>query len=357
VAVYHIYKANCYNSSRVMLQTEWDFESILVHQVVPKKSSYGDSGFHEVNLGFLNLLRIVFCLRSQSATFVFHAQSSLPFLLFVRLLSFFLDINGLRIVYDIHDYHERKKESGLYRMLRYYWFRYLIIRCLESLVLNDKRVRVITVSNGLSKKVSESYGCGRPKVVMSAHQPPFSKQKDESFKNRTCHAVYFGISEHAPPVSLVKELAKQGISFHIYGRGMSEGFYDLDDELLPSIRYFGEYDPSDLSFLLKYRYLVLYKPEVESVNYRVALPNKMFQGMGAGLSFIVSQNFEEMIHLLNDVPGSLGVLKDIDDISRLVGELEKFDILEYGDLIQRFLFRLTCDARSEYLSLTKNEWA
>ncbi len=134
---------------------------------------------------------------------------------------------------------------------------------------------------------------------------------------------------------------------------MSEGFYPVEEKYAHLISYLGEYDPADLSFLMKYRYLILYKPEVLSVNYKVALPNKMFQGMAAGLFFVISPNFEEMKNVLSVVPGSTYVLSNKKEI---VGAIQRFEELKYVDYVEslvRCLSYLVSEARSNYLSVTK----
>ncbi|MBY5954874.1 hypothetical protein [Marinobacter nauticus] len=334
------------------MQSRWDFCSIFMHEI-SKKSCRGIGSVSEIQLSVKNLLKALISSRKDNKTFVFHAQSSLPFLFTCRIFLFFFRLSNVNLVYDVHDFHERKKDGGFFRQLRYYWFRYEILRCLERFAVRSPKVSVITVSGGLAKMISESYGCPIPKVVMSAHGMPIETCKVAEHSTREFEAVYFGIAEHAPPIDVVQELICNGISLHIYGRGMSEGFYPVEEKYAHLISYLGEYDPADLSFLMKYRYLILYKPEVLSVNYKVALPNKMFQGMAAGLFFVISPNFEEMKNVLSVVPGSTYVLSNKKEI---VGAIQRFEELKYVDYVEslvRCLSYLVSEARSNYLSVTK----
>ena len=353
IDTYHIYKTDCYKSSRVVLQASWDASSFFVHPLNNVRSGDSLKDGVDIDLTFFNLLKLILALKGRRrSSLVFHAQSSLPYLFFVKFLLFFVDVVNVRIVYDIHDFHERPHVKRLWGWFRYSVVRYSVLLFLEWLVLHCRSIKVMAVSGGLSQIVSEQYKCRPPAVVMSA--PRLEVETIALDFSEEFSVVYFGMRKHAPPTELVKQFVALGIPFHLYGRDIPEGFYDLEDPR-GVVKYFGEYNPKDLSFLKKYKCLVLHKQEANSLNYRVALPNKMFQAISFGLCFILSSNFEEMIETLRGIPGSIYVLDDLRNAGEAIKFFQEYRGKSYHNDILTLSRMLSDKSQCQYLRLTQGK--
>lgn len=307
---YHVYPSNCYNSSRVLTQSSWDDISVFVHRTKGAKPTV--SGFLSIHLSVLNLVKIVYCEKSLS-NLVFHSQSSLIYLHIFRLLSLLLRKKNFNIIYDIHDLNELEpciQYSTPYHYLRYGIIRHHILRFLENLCFQDRNVKVITVSSGLALVLSRTYKVNKmPTVVLNISSVVNSQlPSHQTFKYENAF-LFFGQKERFP-TDLVALINKSGIKLHIYGRGFSQKWIE---ENFPSdhacIEFFGPYSPEKLDFLYNYKVLLIYAPHYKSLNYKYSLPNKLFQALSHGLSVFVSSNFQEMLSMFEDIPGSVSPIE------------------------------------------------
>lgn len=86
--VIHVYKTDCLQASRVLLQTKWlAGETIFLHRTSKEGSLELDVGVVDSRkLGIVSLLKLAINSKGQKARWIFHAQSSLLYLyLFMTL--------------------------------------------------------------------------------------------------------------------------------------------------------------------------------------------------------------------------------------------------------------------------------
>lgn len=347
--VCHIYKSDCFGSSRLMLQAKWDEQSVFIH-----KTGVLDGEIHEVDgkkiisqkLLWKNIISVLRCEEVNSM--VFHAQSSILYLLacYVYLVVWGCGRKVL-LVYDIHDLNEYVSRCGVNKYFDYIYYRYNVFLLLEYFVLHVLHIKSMTVSKGLSRIISKRYRCDRPKIVRSAILPDAMPVRQNN-QNNKCRAVYFGTRNHLP-ISLIPELIKYDISVDFYGRDVRKGevLRGLPREKENLFRFYGAYIPENLDFLNAYDLLILFKPEKVSINYRYALPNKMYQSLAHGLSILVSDNFIEMKYLLRCISGAVVVFKDGDDLPSVLTRVRQ-NKDEYVRAAWQFVVQLHNEARYNY---------
>lgn len=352
MTTYHVYKTDCAGASRVMLQSDWEGRSSgFIH--IPKIArERGERP--EYDYGLISIIRVLKAAAAdQSLSLVFHAQSSLPLLLGIYCLRWFVR-GGRRaiFVYDIHDLHEHEPYHSTFERVRYGILRYYPLRWLERWALSRPNIQVLTVSDGLADTIVEWYGCTRPTVVHSAMRPQRSAAELGTTPRHPKALLFFGTAERLP-FELIEDVGRAGLELHLYGRfGGREGLeYKLDKKLPEHVRVFGEYSPEDLDFISRYKFLLIFKPEDRRANFRYSLPNKFFQSLGYGTSLILSANFEEMAKIACAVPGACSVLHDRKD---LVAAIATLDLLQEGKHMHSLIdlsFSLHNQARERYLSV------
>ena len=168
------------------MQTQWDTFSSFVHKVDVDTVSHGT--IEEFNLSFFGFMKALEAAKCQASRLVFHAQGSLPFLIITLLLDCFRS-KGFVITYDIHDLHEKSREKGVYRTIRYSFFRYYLLLFAEYIVCKHKAVSTITVSKGLANLVSDRYRCRAPRIVYNLGVTEFVDA--DNFHQRHQNFVYF----------------------------------------------------------------------------------------------------------------------------------------------------------------------
>lgn len=356
--VYHIYKTDCFRASRVMLQAGWDSVSNFLHLgrigTINTESGKIDSR----KLSILNLIKSMLSGRSREGrVLVFHAQSSLPYLILARFVALFLGRGRIFIVYDIHDLHEKSQYTNWWDRVRQGLIRYNILKFLEMIVCKDTSIRKMTVSVGLSKVIAREYRIPPPSVVRSVPSLGTLKAPDIHTIDKEISLLFFGSPERAP-IELLETIAEAGFELHLYGLGIDE--YELVKKGVDlhnsKARLFGPYSPDELGFLLNYNYLLLYAPSVQSLNFRYSLPNKLFQGMSAGLQFIVSDNFEEIIETLDKVPGAVEILTADKSIEEAVENLRSLRERNYPEKIMAYSYELNKAAELEYSRITSRSF-
>lgn len=282
--IYHFYKADCYRASRVLMQKNWDGQCKFIH------TSARNENPEDCRLSLASVAKEIKNSTSRDVM-IFHAQSGLPYLLFAKLVSVLYKKKPL-FIYDIHDLHEKNETSP--QSIRSN-LRYAVLGLLEFLVFRLPSIRKITVSNGLAQIMASKYLCDPPVVVRNISIQP--KDQIWPIAERLSDAVVFFGKVDRFPWEALRELQRENIKLHIYGSGMTEESVEkiFKTQKLQGVSFLGEYDPLDLSFLNKYRVLLLIAPSDLSLNFRHSLPNKLFQAIANGLTVVVSENFREMI--------------------------------------------------------------
>lgn len=194
--------------------------------------------------------------------------------------------------------------------------RFYILELLERLVCSVPNVRLMTVSEGLKKIILKKIPGKAIHVVYSIPDPgeltPFTHQDSHDKTD----LVFFGLGDRAP-IKMLEYLKGNKIKLDIYGRDMPLAITEYANTNSQPIRFLGEYNPSDMSFLRKYKYLILVSDKTQD-NFRFSLPNKLFQALSYGLTPILSPVFEEAINLFKDVPGAVIVLHNANDLAEII---------------------------------------
>jgi hypothetical protein len=350
---YHIYKEDCFGSSRINTQKSWDAHPVFIHRrnynTISQTNRFADVDSVELNV--MSLIFLILKLKGKQ-TLVFHQQSMLPFLLLARIVALLFRKNKIIFVYDIHDLHEYRKERKIWRRIRYSFLRHYSLRVLEYFCFRDNSIRKITVSEGLANEVAKQYGVSLPPVVMSC-SPPQKRSFDSINIENKKTLVYFGIIEHAP-YELISQITEFGLELHLYGRDITTETVSAlgDTDKLDCVKLFGEFFPNDLSFLSRYSFLILYKPHIKTVNYRIALPNKFFQALNAGLTLIISDNFVEIKNFSNCIPGAVIVLRSGQDLSCAIERACSMRDENYNQRVYDYLCELYEKSKKTYLQVT-----
>lgn len=286
-SVIHVYRGFGGSSSRIQMQISWCGGGVIDAAC----GSY---------LAFI--WQVLVC---RADVVIFHGQSSLPSLLIFALTQFFR-MHRAKVVYDMHDLHERPLSPKFKAVLRYW-----IFYCLEFVVARVG-FRVVTVSKGLARIYFRRYkraahvvynvafnlagiGCGATSISSGRYEG--GRQG----------VVYFGlIKPDRIPVSSLRETLCSGgeLIFDVYGLVPKGDFsiYMSELELLSSqtsLRLCGPYKPDAMGFLEKYRYSWLCF-ESDRLNIRYCMPNKLFQSLSAGLCCVISDRLVEARTLFGD---------------------------------------------------------
>jgi hypothetical protein len=351
---YHIYIADCFGSSRINTQKSWDAHPVFIHKRRRNTLSHV-GGINGVDSFELNVMFLIFLILKSKGkqTFVFHAQPSLPHLLLARFVALLFRKNKIVLVYDIHDLHEYRKERNIWRCIRYSFIRYYSLRVLEYICFRDKSIKKITVSEGMANEVAKQYDFSLPPHVVMSCSPPEKKPFDSLTVENKKALVYFGLKGHAP-FELINQIKELGMELHLYGRDITPEAVSaiVGADKLNCVRFLGEYFPNDLFFLSQYSFLILYKPHIKTVNYRIALPNKLFQALNAGLTLIISDNFGEIKNIFDCIPGAVIVLRSGQDISCAIERACLIRDKDYGVLMYDYLCVLYEKSKQSYLQVT-----
>lgn len=351
MTVFHFFKADCFGASRITLQSGWDNGSCFVHR--PRAASeLSDARVESRVLSMFEVFRIVWEVRRESSSFVFHGQATLPYLLAAYVSSRFMQKARIRIVYDMHDLHERWKYEGLADRIRYGVFRYFALRSLEKIVFRLSKIYRMTVSNGLASVVAQKYECSRPEVVRSAPPPVFAPEVLQCMSRSQDTILYFGLLDHAP-LELINAIGEAGFKIDLFGRDITMESLSarLGYEIPSFVNVCGSYSPEKMDFLEEYAFLMLYKPEVRTLNYMYALPNKLFQSLGYGVSVLYSGNFVELGEFIGTVDGAGAMIETESDLSRVLRKLSKSRDSKYFSEVVRLSGEANEESRKAYLKV------
>lgn len=286
--IYHIYRTDCFRSSRVMLQKEWQPNSVFMH----KREKYPTASEKLEKPLSISAITTLALRSSKADTFIFHAQSALPYLLIFAITCALL-LKKRNVIYDIHDLHEhahtRLIDLGFRGAARF-----LALSALEQLCFQITSITKTTVSNGLSNELSDRYKTKDVITLLSIIAPinPYKGAHSQTA------LVFFGTPKRFP-FELLELINDNQIELAVYGKGMdSQWLTTKTQKQWPTVYFYGEYDPSDMSFLQNHKALLLYHPLDKTKNFKYSLPNKFFQALSHGLDIIISSNFTEMAHLL-----------------------------------------------------------
>ena len=349
----HIFKSNCFMSSRIMMQSEWDQETFLVHLRENHDDKTDDC---ERKLTFLSLLIYLYSNRKNKVSFIFHCQSSLPYLVLSFYFKKIFKLDGFQLIYDIHDLHEidingRGIIANIKGYLRYYVFLYL-----ENILVKKVCIKIMTVSNGIAKYYEKKHNINNPIVVRNVgnniNASEFFSDKERYEKD----LLFFGKPERIP-FEIFQACNDQDINIHLYGKGVKDAvevFHNSLGNRLNNINSHGPYEPNDLEFLKNYRYLLLYKPNDLRLNYKYSLPNKFFQAISYGISIVVSPNFNEMIDLFGHIPGAIVVVDNEKDLNSLITENNKYRTENFFSTYNKSITLIHNKTKKDYLELSQN---
>lgn len=324
------------------MQSKWDGEFSYVHS--PKRPLLE----RDEQLGFLTIFKLAASKRNKS-TFVFHAQASLPYLIFFWFLIVVIFRINHKLVYDIHDLHEKDDWSIGFKGFKTSLLRYHVFLQMEKFVFSIKRIQKITVSEGLAATMAVKYNAPKPLVVYNISLSD-SSENNVVKKLPASNLLYFGTRERVP-LNLIHEIHGCGCELHIYGRGITRDWLSehVPESLLSCVKIFGEYHPSDLNFIRNYAVTLIYSPGVETLNFKFSMPNKLFQALQAGASVLVSSNFAEMYSSFPNLGGAVGILSPGDLLSSIEETLSRRPP-EYYKLLKGELDAVYTESRRKYLS-------
>ena len=323
------------------MQQRWEKESIFIH--LAKDKDYTKN----IELGFFNLFKKIKSSNKEDV-FIFHAQSSLPYLISGWIAKKLLAKKS-NFVYDIHDLHEWNNNDSMFskNAVRFY-----VLDALERIAFKITAIKKITVSQGLSTTMATKYANQPPIIVRNISvteniNPP-------RIENRIDSAVIFFGTRERVPLSIISGLKKSDIELHLYGKDITKDWLKnyVSESDLSNVKIFGEYNPNDLAFLENYKVMILFAPENKTLNFRYSLPNKLFQALERGVVVIFSDNFEEISNLFSK--SSSVISSDENEFIQNIEKILKNGIkenVEKNTIQIKFLYK---ESRESYLNVMKN---
>lgn len=308
--IIHVTKHPYARATRTLMQSRWCGESIIL---TPQPES-SDNYFASKKLSFWGVANSI---TPETQAIIFHEQGTLNYLIFINIFLWIFGKNKVKIVYDIHDIY--KYPISLKEKLKKP--QELVKELIEWYVFKNKRIKIITVSKGLSIYLKTKYG-RKPDVVRS-----ISEISVENPKEHRENLVYFGAGLAIFPFQVIPALNNQ---LHL-------DYYDFKNNLthhgMNYIRYLGGYKSSHLSFLSNYLALVvsLNKTygDVDAYNLRYSLPNKFFQSLSKCLPVIAHGDFIEAAEYFKDIEGFFYAWNgQPDDLLNIV---EKIKVRNFGN--------------------------
>jgi hypothetical protein len=291
--IYHVLRNSIERTSRVQCQ------------------SLIDCGVVIDNVEFFDPVRLIklFIHSKKDDIIIFHAQTMLLNLFFFSLLRL-----GFRnIIFDIHDI---SSDAPRKRSIKYITVHYLT-KYAEQMVFKFK-IKTMTVSKGLCDYYKAKYHIN-PFLMYSVPRIKREELLENICKNkhRTEKLVYFGaITPLRLPLIFLERMASAKVKIDFYGIFGADANYNEKLDQLSRVhgwRYMGEYEGANIIDLLpKYVAVVMYF-DSNDINITYCMPNKLFQGLSAGLPFILSENLLEVRSLLE--PHGLAIkLEDLEHL-------------------------------------------
>ena len=329
----HVAKFDCYKSSRIMMQSGWEENSIFLHLGVSEQS---------VKLNFKNLLKVLDSSNSGDR-FIFHAQSSLVYLLFSYALTFNRR-ETIKILYDIHDLNVIPVGWG-YVSLRAY-----VMQLLEWVTLRVLKIKSMTVSAGIARLMSMKYNCEIPILVRNI-STDIVRNQDMEKKSEGGKLIYFGTLDRVSEYFFLA-LAKQKLRIDLFGRFnyMDPPIFFEKYTCTETAKFNGTYNPKNLDFLLEYDFLYYNIPPPDA-NYRLAAPNKFFQALAHGLSILVPRGYNELRFIFGDIPGAIAVIDESSDIRGVLNRCVRNKSSDFSVKIKERLELMKSESRDNYKSL------
>jgi glycosyltransferase involved in cell wall biosynthesis len=328
------------------MQVSWVLDNHFIH----KGNELGSGKIKEDELKLRILLsRII--NSSDDDSFVFHAYSSLAYLISCFLLCKILGRN-VNFVYDVHDIIEVRPENGFLVN-----FKYKIWLLLEKYAVLRGEISVMTVSRGLKRILERRYGGVKVLLVyncsvdLTEARQYFDISDKLLGEGKSNYFVFFGTPERFP-YHVCRQLSQLGISIDIYGRGMSREWLSEKYESMDNVFFKGEYNPGCLDFLKEYKFLVLHSLVGNDNNFKYSMPNKVFQAAAFGVCILVSPNFLEISDSFSIIPGFCQLLpsEEGEEMSRVLLEVASSDFSNYSKVYD-FLVETLELSRQGYLKL------
>lgn len=358
--VIHIYNANCFTASRVLWQSSLDDTRFFIHaNDSPRLGSKSDisTQLKPINIRSFKLACHSFISSVKSANpqvVVFHAQSSLFFLILLKAYCIFSPSFKVSILYDVHDLLPSLAPfMPSYFYIRYILFRTIYFTALEFISLRFFDTKCITVSSGLSHILASKYLLRRKPVVVHS----VGAVSTDTIHELTCSSsvyntenlVYFGAPDRIP-FQLFPQFFAESIGLHLYGP-IHPFQESIDRQFRSVITQFGPYTPYSLSFLKSYTFSIIYlEPERFDANYKFSLPNKLFQSIAYGLTVFASPQFYECHNLFSDLPGAVLPIEASTCLSSLMHKALALRGNDYHFRLQEKMKVLVSTAKFNYLS-------
>jgi hypothetical protein len=320
---FHVCSPRTSNGSRVFAQLESASEGAVV---TVKPHTIADASL---------LSRV---MHSRQNTYIFHEPNTLPLLLVCLLLSLICRRKH-KFVYDMHDL----RELGVSENIRGKCGAAMYI-ALEWLIAK-LGIPFLTVSKGLAANAARRYG----QLPVLFYNSPQKLVPDRAMRPAAPSVVYFGIiHEKRLPHALLANCLASKIQVDIYGKLNKATDAEWFDRVINIISatggsYKGSYSPQDLTFLKNYSYSLLYFPD-ERLNFRYAMPNKLFQSLHYGLRCLVSPNMQEAIEEF----GPLGAVMELDESSDVAALLQNPPHLDESGLVRR-LAAMRAESRANFV--------
>ncbi len=187
-----------------------------------------------------------------------------------------------KLIYDSHELFTEVPELIGRPIIKFLW------RILEKIFIKRAKA-VITVSEGVANELKKRYNLKNVEVIRNV---PI-RTSTEVFKDKQPTIIYQGALNMGRGIELAIEMMKQLPCYKllIVGKGDIEiklRRQMLESDLSGRIQFLGQLTPENLRLVTPTAWLGLSLEEDMGLNYRYALPNKLFDYIAAHVPVLVS---------------------------------------------------------------------
>ncbi|HPD95136.1 MAG TPA: glycosyltransferase [Tenuifilaceae bacterium] len=196
------------------------------------------------------------------------------------------------LIYDSHELFTEIPELIGHPIKKFIW------KMSEAIFIKRARY-IITVSEGVSKELKKRYGIN-PIVIRNVS----AKVNTEAFKDKQPTLIYQGSLNVGRGIELAIDMMEYLPCYHLIIAGSGDIEIELrkrmlEKKLFDRIEFTGVLDADNLHILTCKAWIGLSLEEDLGLNYRYALPNKIFDYVAASVPVLVS-NLPDMSNLVNE---------------------------------------------------------
>lgn len=218
------------------------------------------------------------------------------------------------LIYDSHELFAEVPELISHPIKRIIW------RLVERICIRKAKF-VFTVSDGVANELNRRY---RVKPIVIRNVPV--RRETEAFKDQRPTLIYQGALNKGRGVEIAIDMMNTLTCYRLVIAGKGDIEIELrqrmlNQKLFDRVEFVGRINPDDLYRLTSTAWIGLSLEEDMGLNYRYALPNKVFDYIAAQVPVLVS-NLPEMRKIVDDF--GVGIIANSRDPRELANQVADF---------------------------------